>query len=458
MTEEWQTTSQLEDMVAPGLEGEVADETQVSVSEPPALDEAALALLDQPLQTRRKTSSVQRLVVAFSSLQRNMRLLAYGESVDPALFCVHVELLDQDRQLIEAALSEKRDAEAWGLFNDAWLRFVQVVPEDRFALLLSQRIHNKHSGTGTQTLVGYFDALREEAALLAHYPEIGPDQLRSYVLILEEMRPKIEQSLAEDQFDHAWFLVRGLWELRLGILPAKRLEAERKALELLLPSAGGKQRRNRLAKALEDAQREADVARQRSLLTWVKREINESAQARYWRFNIYQRRVEATAILLVIFLAVLSFATAVVLGLGEGDWLGWIHQVALIVAVLMAGSLGGAVSGLRTSEEISQQRISASYFKQAVTTLRMLVGAAAALTVYFLLASGLLAVTFGTGSQDLVYVALGFLTGFSERFFLQALDKAGGGSGIAEKEQAPVTPAVPTEPASAKKVDEKEKS
>ncbi len=33
---------------------------------------------------------------------------------------VHVELLDQTRRRIEAALDEKRDAEAWNLFDRAW--------------------------------------------------------------------------------------------------------------------------------------------------------------------------------------------------------------------------------------------------------------------------------------------------------------------------------------------------
>lgn len=393
--------------------------------------ESPLILLSRPLTTQRKTPDVQRLVVAFGSLQRNLQMLTLEEGVEQEILQAHVEMLDLDRQRIEAALNEKRDQEAWGFFDDAWLRFAQIVPARRFALLLSQRVYSRHTGTGTQTLVGYYDLLREEAAMLAYHPDVNSHELRSYVLILEATRPKLEQALAQKHFDHAWFLVRGLWELRLGILPAERLEAERKGLELLTPSVGRGKRRTKLEKALKDAGKETDLARLRGLLIWIKREINESAQTRYWRFNIYERRVKMTASLLVGLVLLLS-AMTVILSAQSSDQ--WGYQIAATLAVLMAGSLGGAVSGLRTSEEISQQRISSAYFKQAVTRLRMLVGAAAALVVYLLLASGLLAVTFGSGTRELVYVALGFAAGFSERFFLQALDQATIGSGIIKKE------------------------
>jgi hypothetical protein len=439
MTKEWKTTAQVEEMLSTE-NTDVPEETEETAVETESeIGQDTLALLTQPLANRREEKHVQELVVAFRSLQKNLRLLSIEPSVDPVQLQVQIELLDDDRQRIEAALDEKRYTEAWGLLDAAWLRFAQIVPDDRFALLLQRRIHSKHTGTGTQTLVGHFDALRNEAIMLVHHPAIDASELRSYVLVLEENRSEIEKALAVGQFDHAWFLLRKLWELRLGILPAERLEAEHKGLELLVPSTGRGNRRKALDRALDEASElvdlaEAkDVSRLRSLLIWVKREINESAQARYWRFNIYERRIKVTATILVVLLLLLSLA-AVILAGPEAGSVG--YRFAIVLAVLLAGGIGGAVSGLRTSDEMSQQRLSSAYFKQQVTNFRMLVGAAAALVVYVLLASGLLAITFGSGNQDLVYVGLGFLSGFSERFFLQALDRVGVKSGVAEQEVA----------------------
>jgi hypothetical protein len=439
--DELQTTAQTEDTVGAGTIGAEAAGPATPVANAMGVQETTSVLdgqilhdLEQPLTTHRESASAQRLVVAFSSLQSNLRLLAHGPAIDAALLRLHIELLAQTRSRIEAALAAKRDIEAWGLFNDAWLRFAQIVPDDQLALLLSLRIQSNHGGTGTQTMIAWVESLREEAVMLACDPRVDRARLRGYVCVLEQSRAKIESALAVRQFDLAWALLRSLWELRFDILPAESLEAERQALELLTASAGRGKRQERLDQALKKAQTETDISRLRSVLAWVKREINESSQGRYWRYNIYERRVKWTARIMVAFLLLLTLATVVVLRPESGMWF---QQLALLLAVSLAGSLGGAVSGLRTSEEISQHRISSSYFKQAVTYLRMLVGAAAALAVYFLLVSGLLTVTFGTGSQDLVYLALGFLAGFSERFFLESLDRVGASVGVRGEDLAP---------------------
>ena len=243
-------------------------------------------------------------------------------------------------------------------------------------MLLSHKLHSTHAGAGIQTLVGYFEALREGAALLAYNPNVDREQLRGYVLILEQARPKNRAGAGRRQFDQAWFLLRGLWEHPPG-RPARRATGSRAASPGAVDPQRGQQhpRRAETADALEAAKTESDAAHLRSVLAWVKREINESAQVRYWKFNIYQRRVKATAQVLVALLLALTAATVVLLA-SQGEV--WYRQLALLLGVLFAGSLGGAVSGLRTSEEISQQRLSSAYLKQAVTLLRMLVGAAAA--------------------------------------------------------------------------------
>jgi hypothetical protein len=353
-----------------------------------------------------------------------LQVLTFHPEIEPQQLNEQLKHLERDRQQIEIALHEKRDLEAWGVLNAAWLRFVQFLPDDRLPLLLGRRIDFHHMGTGTQTLVGWFDALREEAALNILLPTVNRQALRSYVLILEEGGCEIEQALSEGKFDRAWFILRGLWERRLAILPPEQLEIERQALEALVPSVGRGKRREKLENALTEAKewsQEPDtLPRFRGLLVWIKREINETAQARYWRFNIYQRRIERTSGLLLGFLLALATTGVVLWGLQDGEW---IHHTALIIGVLLAGALGGAVSGLRSSAEISQPKISSAYFKQAVTYLRMLVGAAAALVVYFLLASKLLAISFEPGVRDSAYIGLGFVAGFSEQFFLQALDR-----------------------------------
>jgi hypothetical protein len=405
---------------------------------PPVLDEQTLALLQRPLRAerprtwfrprlaRRNAASVKRLAAAFKALQDGLWSLAQNADLDAGLLGRHIRALASDQEQIETALREGRVDDAWEVCNAAWLRFARIVPLEDLDLLLSLKIHGAHaSGTGTQTLLGYFEALREGAALLAHNPEVDREQLRTYALILEETRPKIEQALAARQFDHAWFLVRGLWELRLGILPAEQLEAERQALELLVRSVGSSTHRKKLEDALKAAKGESDIPHLRSILVWIKREINESAQVRYWKFNIYERRIKLTVSVMlgfVVALAVMAISVRV-LQQNVWDWDIWLYQSLVVLSVLIAGGLCGAVSQLHSSEEISQTRISAAYFKQAESHLRMLVGAAAGLVVYLILASGLVGITFSSTTLEWVYLPICFLAGFSEQFFLQALEK-----------------------------------
>ncbi len=58
----------------------------------------------------------------------------------------------------------------------------------------------------------------------------------------------------------------------------------------------------------------------------------------------------------------------------------------------------------------------------------MLVGAAASLVFYLRLDSGLVAIALDPAVSSVVYLALGFVAGFSEQFFLQTLNQVGGGS------------------------------
>jgi len=118
----------------------------------------------------------------------------------------------------------------------------------------------------------------------------------------------------------------------------------------------------------------------------------------------------------------------------------WFDLLFGALGLSIVGAVGGIVSGMfsvrNSTTTLLEYRTSLKRM-----ALKPMVGAVAALTLYFFLGadviSGVAITTPGT------YVVAAFLAGFSERYFLRFLDKAGEAT---EAPREPTAAAVPPEP------------
>ena len=150
----------------------------------------------------------------------------------------------------------------------------------------------------------------------------------------------------------------------------------------------------------------------------------------------------------VLLLAIVPFVSVVQTG-ANGDVIwpvfsfgyeNWFDLLFGALGLSIVGAVGGIVSGMfsvrNSTTTLLEYRTSLKRM-----ALKPMVGAVAALTLYFFLGadviSGVAITTPGT------YVVAAFLAGFSERYFLRFLDKAGEAT---EAPREPTAAAVPPEP------------
>jgi len=119
------------------------------------------------------------------------------------------------------------------------------------------------------------------------------------------------------------------------------------------------------------------------------------------------------ALSLVAFELVMAFMGATI---GVLDWREGLK-------VMIAGALGGALSGVRSLGERSDRKIPEWLYDWPITALRPLLGAAAATGLALIIQSGV--VKFADGNV-VALLAAAFLAGFSERWFLSLIRTAGG--------------------------------
>lgn len=97
----------------------------------------------------------------------------------------------------------------------------------------------------------------------------------------------------------------------------------------------------------------------------------------------------------------------------------------MVRLAMLAGLLGGGLSAALTlTRGPARRRIPEQLRSEPVQLTRPIFGAAAATAVYALIRAG--AVTFEWGDGDWVVFVVGFLAGFSERWFLNLVESAGG--------------------------------
>ncbi len=149
--------------------------------------------------------------------------------------------------------------------------------------------------------------------------------------------------------------------------------------------------------------------------------IRDEAAANHWRdVRALGRRIAALGAVLaltVVGVLVLAWARPVVLGGAHAD-----AGVRMWAYVALFGALGGSLSALRSVTAAGQQGKRARYPDQVqswyVTVVRPLVGTAAALGVFAVLAPDV--------TSTAAMLGLAFAAGFSESVIVRAVESAGG--------------------------------
>lgn len=158
---------------------------------------------------------------------------------------------------------------------------------------------------------------------------------------------------------------------------------------------------------------------------------DEDADNRY--YGVALVRGQRTLLLLVLvgcIAIILALAAAV-------DWKGDLDDPSVGFVALVAGfgALGACLSAIRSLGHASAgTRIPEHVASSLMTVARPTLGAAAALGVYVIAASGLLNISLEDEQAHLTILALGFAAGFSERFVLSAVGAASGAVNRKEKD------------------------
>jgi putative (di)nucleoside polyphosphate hydrolase len=158
-------------------------------------------------------------------------------------------------------------------------------------------------------------------------------------------------------------------------------------------------------------------------LTEATRHRDEDADNRYYKVALV--RGQRSLLLLVLLVCI-----AIVLGLAAAvDWDGDLGDppVGFVALVAVFGALGACLSAIQSlGRAAAHGRIPEHVASSLVTITRPALGAAAALGVYAIAASGLLNISLEGNEAHLTVLALAFAAGFSERLVLSAVGTATG--------------------------------
>jgi hypothetical protein len=135
-------------------------------------------------------------------------------------------------------------------------------------------------------------------------------------------------------------------------------------------------------------------------------------------------------LVLLICIAILLVLAAVV------DWDGDLGDppIGFVALVAVFGALGACLSAIQSLGRVGAHgRIPEHVASSIITITRPALGAAAALGVYAIAASGLLNISLEGEEAHLTVLALAFAAGFSERLVLSAVGAATGSTGQTEK-------------------------
>jgi hypothetical protein len=163
-----------------------------------------------------------------------------------------------------------------------------------------------------------------------------------------------------------------------------------------------------------------DVRRRLAVATRIR---DEDADNRYYRLALVRgQRSLLLCVLLVCIAIVLALAAAVDWRSDLGD-----PPVGFVALVAVFGALGACLSAIQSLGSTGAQgRIPEHLASSLITITRPALGAAAALGVYAIAASGLLNISLEGEEAHLTVLALAFAAGFSERLVLSAVGAATG--------------------------------
>ena len=169
-----------------------------------------------------------------------------------------------------------------------------------------------------------------------------------------------------------------------------------------------------------------DVRLRLSLATFIR---DEDADNRYYKVALV--RDQRSLLLLVLIACIL-----VLLGLAASvDWHGDLADpsVGFVALVAVFGGMGACLSAIRSLGQVGgTARIPEHVASSSITITRPALGAAAALGVYAIAASGILNIALEDEEAHLTVLALAFAAGFSEQLVLKAVGAATGSVGQKE--------------------------
>jgi hypothetical protein len=226
-----------------------------------------------------------------------------------------------------------------------------------------------------------------------------------------ELLKRAEDAYRGKDLNGGWSLLLEAQRSEIGALDDEQRHARAIALRA---EAGKKLPEWRKAAAAELLQgKEGESVHRIKEATLVR---NEHFHNQYHKLDLARQQI--IILTTILFAALTSLVAVVGLGLfriGElrtGD-LGWLD----LVTVMLLGAVGGALSAVRSLTGRPERRIPEELADWPVTALRPLLGAAAATGVALMAQAGV--VRFGPPeNQQFALLAVAFLAGFSERWFL----------------------------------------
>lgn len=218
-----------------------------------------------------------------------------------------------------------------------------------------------------------------------------------------------DQALRQSDLNSGWSFLLEAERIEIAALTDPQRDARAVALRTEVADKLREWRRNAALELLGDG-----AAGRRASVDEVKEAIrirNESSHNQYHKLDLTREQLKLLGwVLLAVLVGLVLVARFGVFPIGKLDW---IHLVTLMIL----GALGGSLSGVRSLAGRRDRKIPDQLSDWPITALRPLLGAAAATGVTLMVQAGI--VSFGDPQrQDNVLLAVAFLAGFSERWFL----------------------------------------
>lgn len=247
--------------------------------------------------------------------------------------------------------------------------------------------------------------------------------LPSWAVTSHKLLRRVETALKENRIDEGWRCFHAAHRMEIYGLQQNELEARTEALQHECAkklSSWRKEAVDTLLRKEEGAQKSNITKDQVYQATLIR---DEGFNNQYHKIGLLQDQMKVLFFLLFIVLGLLLLLSWYhVLPLDRGpvtsDW-------KMLVAVMLFGLLGGAVSAvLSLARTSTQSRIPEQIAHNLITLMRTFVGAASAVAVYFLLLTGIIRIAGELNTAQIF--AFSFIAGFTERLVTKAVESLAG--------------------------------